>query len=137
MKRFYLIIFFVVTYNTSIAQVITDASSATYILPVAKVTLHLVNGIAVSGTLTAITDSTLVMSVQYKKDRVLYQHVNIDEIKSIKVKKNAFWVGMGCGAAIGCIVGYGVGYNSDNEDDAFDQTVKGTESRYFSRYHRL
>lgn len=103
MRKFYTTCFFILIIFASSAQSSEDSTIAFQFSPTPqpKAVLQLKDRRTVSGAITKITDSTIELSVPMQNafgDE--YRNVAISEIKIIKIKRHAFFLGMGCGAVV-------------------------------------
>ncbi len=96
-----------------------------------KVTIRCMDKSTLSGRLVSITDSAITLMLRHDSSGEVFQSVPVPQIRYIRIKKNAFWMGAACGAVLGAIVGYSIGkVNTEqnsylNEDE--DDVVKGLE----------
>ncbi len=121
---------------TAIAQdTLSDASHSLNFFPNSrlKARIELKDNRAVIGTITRITDSIVSISPwSQNRDTSVYNNIAIEEIQLIKIKRNAFWLGMGCGAVASGLAGYVLGsitykkipYLSENNNKD-NQMVRG------------
>lgn len=73
----------------------------------------------ITGRLNSIRDSLLIL----KADDSIERAIRIDQIQTVRIKRNSFWLGFAAGAVIGYFGGYGAGYityhgSEYNEDDS-------------------
>jgi len=114
MRKFYTICFCLIVSFEASAQSSADTTYRSDFIPNSKekAIVHLMNNSTVSGTIVKITDSVMVLSIpaQNPPDSNNVMSIAIPEIQTIKIKRNAFWLGMVSGATGGALVGYGLGY---------------------------
>ncbi|MEP6464871.1 MAG: hypothetical protein ABJB05_01135 [Parafilimonas sp.] len=121
MKRSYITcLYFLICFVTS-AQSNTGISSSLNFTPQSqlKATIRLNNNTVTKGVLTQITDSTIVLSISSQNENsIIYtgSTISIKEIKFIKIKRHAFFLGMACGAVVTGFVGYAIGRGSYTDD---------------------
>ncbi len=96
-----------------------------------KAVVHLMNGSSVSGTIVKITDSVMQLSVsaQNLADSNSIMGIAIPDIQNIKIKRNAFWLGMVSGATGGALLGYGAGYFSYSNDSEISDADNKEEQK--------
>ena len=117
MRNFYLICFcLAMLFNVS-AQSISDTLHFFNFSPASKIkaSVHLNDNSVLTGIIAQITDSTMILSSSSQEaNGVAYTSITIaiKKIKTIKIKRHAFFLGMGCGAVITGLIGYEVGYSS-------------------------
>ena len=101
----------------------------------AKVTIHYKGDSVITGTITRIKDSTvdIIQAKKSKADTTLYYpcEINIADIQSIKVKRDAFLLGAVTGGGIGYLAGYAGGYISynNNNDISQDQNTEDQKTQ--------
>src|SRR6478672_3401400 len=101
MKQFYIIFLLLIMYIATTAQIIDTARPERYIYLLKNITLHLMDHSIIKGSLAGITDSSLIMTIPLESNSTRSQIINIHDIKSIKVKKDAFLGGLLAGAVLG------------------------------------
>ncbi len=107
-----------------------------------KVVVRLSNGNTVKGSVTGITDSTIMLDIHDQADEpntgsyatpTLYGSVllPVKDIKYVRVKRNAFLSGFAIGGLIGYGLGYGAGYITHKDDDLkdYDQNKEDAKAR--------
>ncbi len=138
MKHFLTICLLLTICFETVAQNNADTSQPLNFYPSSqlKATIYLKDDAVITGTIKNITDSFVLVSLFLKSgtDSTAYDTIHIPDIQTIKIKRNALWLGMGCGAVAGGFVGYGLGYitYSDNAsisevDNKDKQHIRGGE----------
>lgn len=136
MRKIYIICFCLIISLAAAAQSSADTTYRSDFIPNSKekAVVHLMNSSTVSGTIVKITDSIMILSIpaQNPADSNNIVSIAIPDIQNIRIKRNAFWLGMVSGATGGALVGYGLGYitySNDPEiseiDNKDDQHVRG------------
>jgi hypothetical protein len=121
MKRFYIICFCLAIFFQASSQNDIDTVIQFNYIPSSplKASIHLSNNTVTTGTIVQIIDSVLILSVSSEKENTItYSRsiISIKEIKIIKIKRKAFWLGTVTGGVITGAVGYGVGSSSYYDD---------------------
>jgi outer membrane lipoprotein SlyB len=116
-KKFYAISYCFLIFFAASAQSDTAISSSLSFVPKSqlKATVYLKNNAKTTGIITQITDSTIVLLQSLPKENsITYANsiIKIQEIKIIKIKKHAFFLGMASGAMATGFLGYGLGRGS-------------------------
>lgn len=129
MKQFSAIFFFTIFYCAAIAQNNTDSAYHYVFVPTTKTKaiIHLKNNSAISGEIVKITDS--ILSVSITGENNTDSNIAIADIQNIKIKRNAFWLGMGSGAVLGGLVGYGVSYIAYSNDPTITDSENKDKQR--------